>query len=326
MKYDVFGLGNPLIDVIISVDEETMTELTLQKGSMNLVDQKRQQQILTHCEGLPHKESLGGSCGNSIVMIAQLGGNAAFAGNAGNDHFAKVYIDQLEQAGAASYLHCEEGMTGTSVILVTPDGERTMNTHLGKCQDLNKEGLNLHALSQSRFLYIEGYLWDTPSQQEAVMSAVKTAKEKGVKIALSLSDSFCVERNKAAFSMLLKDYVDLVFCNEAEGQHMTGEKDPTAIVEALHKDVPEVALTLGAKGAIILNRGNISLIEPFPTTAVDTTGAGDSFAAGYLFGITQGMSAAHAGRIGSKAASLVVSQLGPRYEGDLKGALKEVLS
>ncbi len=325
MKYDVFGLGNPLIDVIIPVNESALEELALKKASMNLVDQARQKEILAHCRQQTQKEALGGSCGNSMVMIAQLGGKSAFLGNAGQDHFGKVYEKQLQQAGVSSYLHFEEGMTGTSVILVTPDGERTMNTHLGKCQDLNPKNLNLSALGQSSYLYIEGYLWDTPSQQEAVMTAVKTAKQKEVKIALSLSDSFCVERNKVAFQMLLRDYVDLVFCNQAEGRHMTGLSDPAAILTALQKEVDEVALTLGSQGAQISKKGNISLIEPFPTKAVDTTGAGDSFAAGYLFGITQGLSAAHAGRIGSKAASLVVGQMGPRFEGDLKTALNEVL-
>jgi len=325
MKYDIFGLGNPLIDVITAVSEETMVELKLTKGSMNLVDQERQQEILKACEGKESTEALGGSCGNSIVMIGQLGGKTAFTGCAGEDNFALIYEEELTANGVDSYLAAEEGVTGTSVILVTPDGERTMNTHLGRCQDLHSEQLNLEAIADSSYLYIEGYLWDTPSQQEAVMTAVKHAKAKGVKISLSLSDPFCVNRNREAFQLLLDDYVDLVFCNEDEGRQMTGEEDSDAVLQKLGASCNEVALTLGSKGAKIKRGEEVYSIPSFPVTAVDTTGAGDSFAAGYLYGITQGFHPEVAGKIGSKAASIVVSQMGPRYEGNLRKALEEVL-
>ncbi len=325
MKYNVFGLGNPLIDVILQVPEDIMTTLNVPKGSMNLVDARRQADILEGCKDYDATEALGGSCANSMVMIAQLGGKATFCGNAGNDHFGDTYKAQLEAEGVTSYLAQEEGVTGSTVILVTPDAERSMNTHLGKCQDLKGSQIDLDAIADSEYLYIEGYLWDTPSQQEAVMKAVEHAKANKVKIALSLSDAFCVERNKDAFQNLCDNYVDLLFCNETEGNSMTGLTDPMDTLRKLGEKITHVALTLGAKGAVIWDGGEIFHIEPVPTEAVDTTGAGDSFAAGYLYGVTNGYLPEKAGDLGSIAASIVVSQVGPRYNGDFKKLVESYL-
>lgn len=318
MKYNVFGLGNPLIDVILQVPEETITKLDMPKGSMNLVDALRQAQILEACVEHDATEALGGSCANTMVMISQLGGTGAYCGNAGDDHFGNTYAKQLEAEGVTSYLSQEEGVTGSTVILVTPDAERTMNTHLGKCQDLKGSQINLEAIGESEYLYIEGYLWDTPSQQEAVMKAVDYAKANGVKIALSLSDPFCVERNKEAFQNLCDNYVDLLFCNETEAKQMTGLEEPFASLKKLGGKITQVALTIGARGAMIWDDGEIFHIEPTPTEAVDTTGAGDAFAAGYLFGVTNGYLPEKAGALGAVSASIVVGQIGPRFKGDFK--------
>jgi len=318
MKYDVFGVGNPLIDVIIPVGNEVMQALGLSAGAMNLVDQARQTEILQTTRSLPRTEALGGSCGNTMVMLGQLGLKPAFLGNAGNDHFAEVYEEELVKAGVASFLVKEEGMTGSSIILVTPDGERTMNTHLGKCQDLRPDAVKAEAIAHARMIYVEGYLWDTPSQQATVIQAFTAAKKAGVKIAFSLSDSFCVARNREAFTQLLHDYVDLVFCNADEGRDMTGKSDPVAVFDQLAEWCGHAALTLGKEGALVGPQGET-------VKAVDTTGAGDSFAAGYLYGLAKGKSPADAARIGNAAAALVVAQMGPRYQGDLLKALAGVL-
>jgi len=323
MKYDVYGLGNPLVDVIVNIDDEMHRELGLTKGTMNLVDQERQAAILEKTKQKTPLVALGGSCANSMVMIAQLGGKSAFCGNLGNDAFAKEYEAQLTVAGVDSFAKKSEGMTGSTVILVSPDAERTMNTHLGQCQELTKEAVDLEAIGISKYLYVEGYLWDTPKQQEAVLHALDHAKKAGIKISLSLSDTFVVGRHKEAFVSLLKDYVDLVFCNQSEAETMTGETDPQKIIDHLHQWVPHVALTLGKEGSVLSYDGKQYHIDAVAVEALDTTGAGDSFAAGYLFGLTQGYEIAEAGRLASHSASVVVSQIGPRYQGDLKAKLKD---
>lgn len=325
MKYDVYGLGNPLVDVIVHVDDELHRELGLAKGTMNLVDRERQEVILAKTSHRTPIVALGGSCANSMVMIAQLGGRAAFCGNLGNDELAKEYEAQLIKAGVDSYTKKSVGMTGSTVILVSPDAERTMNTHLGQCQELTKEALDLEAIGLSKYLYVEGYLWDTPKQQEAVLHALAHAKTQGVQIALSLSDAFVVQRHKEAFIGLIKDYVDLVFCNQMEAEYMTGETDPQKIVDALHQWTSHVVLTLGKQGSLISVDGQAYHIDAVLVEAVDTTGAGDSFAAGYLFGLTQGYEIAQAGRLAAKSASVVVGQVGPRFNGDFKGQVREYL-
>ena len=322
MKYDVYGLGNPLVDVIVHVDDEMHDELGLAKGTMNLVDLDRQKQILDKTSHKTPLVALGGSCANSMVMIAQLGGRSAFCGNLGSDEFAKEYEHQLTKAGVTSFTNKTPGMTGSTIILVTPDAERTMNTHLGQCQELTKEAVNLEAIKLSKYLYVEGYLWDTPKQQEAVLHALDHAKKHGIQIALSLSDAFVVSRHKEAFVKLLKDYVDLVFCNEAEAGTMTDQTDPDKMIEVLHQWVPHVVLTLGKKGSKIMLDGTLYQVDAVSVEALDTTGAGDSFAAGYLFGLTQGYEIAAAGRLASHSAAAVVGQIGPRYNGDLKEKLK----
>ena len=221
MKFDVIGLGNPLIDVIINVEDGFLNELNLEKGSMNLVDVERQNQILEKSKKLEKKTALGGSCANTMAMIAQLGGKAAYGGKVGNDDFAKDYEDQLIEIGATSFLAHSDGPTGSSIILVSTDAERTMNTHLGMCQSYSKEDLNLEAISNSNYMYVTGYLWDTPTQKAAVVAALEHAKDSGTKIAMSLSDSFCVERHRNDFQNLMDEYVDILFCNETEGAIMS---------------------------------------------------------------------------------------------------------
>ena len=323
MKYDVYGLGNPLVDVIVNIDEAMHQELGLAKGTMNLVDQSQQAKILARTQEKIPLVALGGSCANSMVMIAQLGGHSAFCGNLGNDTLGQEYERQLEQAGVKNFSQKTEGMTGSTVILVTPDAERTMNTHLGQCQELTKEAINLDAISLSKYLYVEGYLWDTPKQQEAVLHALDHAKKNKIKIALSLSDAFVVERHKEAFTQLLTEYVDLVFCNELEAAHMTDQRDPDQMIQTLHQWVPHVVLTLGKKGSKIMVDGHCYTLDAVVVDAIDTTGAGDSFAAGYLFGLTQGYEIAAAGRLASHSAAAVVSHVGPRFQGNLKEKLKD---
>ena len=325
MKNNVFGLGNPLIDILVQTEDQTLTDLEIAKGSMNLVDDARQQEILTAIADQEPVTTLGGSCANSMVMIAQLGGKAAFLGNMGDDDLGKNFETQLVESGVKSCLAKTGGATGSTVILVTPDAERSMNTNLGQCQFLDESNIDLGALAGFEYLYIEGYLWDTDSQKGAVRKAIAEAKEKNVKVALTLSDSFCVGRHKEEFQQLLENDVDLVFCNEAEAEVMTGEADADDQIAQLSRFVDHVVLTLGKKGALIKKGDELAQIDPLIVKAIDTTGAGDSFAAGYLYGITNGYSTTQAGNLASCCAAKIVSQMGPRYNGDFRDLVSDYL-
>ncbi len=325
MKYDVFGLGNPLIDIILHVDDAFMTELRLEKGSMNLVDTDRQKEILKKAATHQITTALGGSAANTMVMTAQLGGKTAYGGKLGKDSLGEDFENQLINTGVTSYLVTQEGMTGSTIILVNPDAERTMNTHLGMCQAFSKDNISKEGIQNSRYLYVEGYLWDTPVQQEAVITALEYAKAAETKIALSLSDSFCVERHKEKFQKLMDDYVDILFCNDQEASLMSNETEPEAQLNKISESVDHIILTLGKNGSKIKCDNNIVSIEAFQTKAIDTTGAGDSFAAGYLYGLTQGFTLEKAGTLASFCAATIVGQNGPRYDGDFQGCVAQYL-
>lgn len=325
MKYDVFGLGNPLIDVILHVEDTFLTDLKLEKGSMNLVDTDRQKEILRKAATHQITTALGGSAANTMVMTAQLGGKTAYGGKLGEDSLGKDFQNQLINNGVTSYLVTQEGMTGSTIILVNPDAERTMNTHLGMCQAFSKDNISKEGIQNSKYLYVEGYLWDTPVQQEAVITALEYAKAVGTKIALSLSDSFCVERHKEKFQKLMDDYVDVLFCNDQEAFLMSCETEPDAQLNKISESVNHVVLTLGKNGSKIKCDSNIINIDAFQTEAIDTTGAGDSFAAGYLYGITQGYSLEKAGILAAYCAATIVGQNGPRYDGDFRMCVEQYL-
>lgn len=324
-KYDVLGLGNPLIDIFFHVEDALMVDLQLDKGSMNLVDVERQKYILSKSVELEKTTALGGSCANTMAMVAQLGGNCAYGGKLGDDELGVDYENQLLDLGVKSLLRKQAGVTGSTIILVTPDAERTMNTHLGMCVNYSEADIDEEAISQSEFIYVEGYLWDTPTQKKTVVAALEHAKKVGTKISISLSDSFCVERHKKDFQHLLKDYVDLVFCNDAEAGIMTECESVPDQIKALSKSVDHIALTTGKKGSKIYQNGEITDIQSFEVEAVDTTGAGDAYAAGYLFGITNNYNNKKAGTLASYCAAKIVGQLGPRYDGDFKSLVTEYL-
>lgn len=322
MKFDIFGIGNPLVDIITKTKDSILYDLGYAKGSMNLVSTDDQAKILDRHKNQERTVAVGGSCANTMVMISQLGGQSAFCGKVGNDKFGKEFTTKMEKYGTKSFVKSGEGYTGTSVILLTEDAERTMNTALGMCQHLSKDDLDLDAIKASKCLYLTGYNWDTPSQKDAVITALEFAKKEGVPISLSLSDSFCVEKHREDFQNLLENYADMVFCNESEAMIMTGSDNNAEQVKILSQHVNQVILTLGSKGALIYADDQVYNIDPFKTEAIDTTGAGDSFAAGYLYGISNGYTPQEAGTLASYCASIIVSKSGPRYEGDLKELVK----
>ena len=326
--FDVFGIGNPLVDLLAHVSDQFLEAQGLTKNRMYLVDFERQQKLLSELEK-SNADVLympGGSCANSMIGIAQLGGATIFSGKIASDEYGVIYKTKLAEAQVVSSLGEGEGSTGSSLILVTDDASRTMNTYLGVSQKFQFCDISHDLLKEVQYLYIEGYLWDTEAQKEAILLTIKKAREYGVKISLSLSDPFCVTRHTAEFNELCQDCVDLVFCNQEEAFGLTGTKISQEALQRLNQHVETVAMTLGSRGALIAYQGQVTYIDPFHLQVIDTTGAGDAFAAGFLYGLTQNKSILESGRIAAAMAALIISQLGPRFQGNLQARLQLLLS
>jgi sugar/nucleoside kinase (ribokinase family) len=315
-KYDVFGMCNALFDIQAEVSDTQLTDLSLSKGAMMLLSDAEQAAIIPKVKNqIVHTEA-GGSGANTMIGIAQLGGKTSFTSRVGRDDHGKMYRDSLTAMGVNPILGEGAGDTGVSLILITPDAQRTMLTYLGQSQSVTESDLDLEALRASKYLYVTGYLWDTDSQKAAVLTAMREANAAGVKVALSLSDPFCIGRHKADFKELLEKHVDVVFANKDEACGLMDETDPMVAARALAKLAGGLAVvTLDAGGSVLVSGDTVETIPVYPVKAVDTTGAGDMYAAGILYGLTQGLPLAETGRIASYCAAQVVAKLGPRLDG-----------
>lgn len=326
MKFDVFGIENPLIDLLSQVPDSFFAQVGVEKDRMYLIETERHHELLAALKDHAVHPEPGGSCANTLLGIAQLGGKTAYCGKAGEDEFGQIYADKLEEAGVKAFIDRDpELLTGSTVILVAPDAARTMNTYLGACQHLKASDVPVEALQASSQLYITGYLWDTETQQEAATLALKTAKDAGIPIAMSLSDPFCVNRHKDAFIEILKNYVGLVFANQEEAFFLTDTTNTHDAMEKMRSWCDSVVITLGAHGALVSEGSQTVYVDPFPVKAIDTTGAGDAFAAGFLWGKSTGKGLAKSGRLGAAFAAKVITHMGPRLEGDVKAQLSELL-
>lgn len=324
-KFDVYGICNPLIDLLVNIPDSFLQENKIDKNVMHLISDKNQQKLLSLLNEEQHSIEFasGGSGANSMIGIAQLGGKTAFSGKIGGDNHGKIYRNKLEENGVSSFLGEGNGNTGSCLVLVTDDGSRTMNTHLGISQDLQVNDINPEIIEVSKFLYLTGYLWDTESQKKSVYAALEVAKKTKTKVAFSLSDPFCVIRHKDDFKNLLQEYSSMVFCNQEEAFSMLETNITQEAIDILGKWTEFVVLTLGDKGALISHLGQSYYIDPISTRVQDTTGAGDAFAAGFLFGITNRYSPLESGRIGSALAGAVIEQMGPRFQGNAKKLIKD---
>ena len=324
-KFDVYGVCNPLVDLLSHVPDSFLKKLGIQKNIMHLVTFEQQQELLFALaeEQISVEIAAGGSGANSMIGISQLGGTSAFSGKIGRDEHGKLYREKLEDLGVFDCLAEGEGATGSSLILVSEDGARTMNTFLGMSQELMNPDIDPDIIQSSKYLYLTGYLWDTESQKKAVLNALDEAKKREIKVALSLSDPFCVTRHKEDFINLLKGYASMVFCNEEEAFTLLDTKITQKAVETLSDWTETVALTIGAYGALISHQGETCYIDPLPVRVEDTTGAGDAFAAGFLYGMTHNMSPLDSGRIGATLAAAVIGQTGPRYLGNVRKLIQE---
>lgn len=325
-NFDVFGVGNALVDIIAFVDPIFLKKHNIEKGVMTLVDEVYQAELLTNLKDVKKELRSGGSAANTMIALANSGGTGCYSGKVSHDTYGEFYKKDMEDSGIVFETKpVTSGHTGTCIVLTTPDADRTMLTSLGISTSLDKSDLDISALERSKYVYVEGYLWDGPSTKAASELAMKHAKDKGIKVAFTYSDPFCVNRSKEDFLHLTKTYVDVVFCNTDEGLALSGAKSPLEAVEFISKLSDLVFMTAGKEGAYVATNGKIQLVPGFPAKPIDTTGAGDSFAAGVLYGLTQGYSPARSARWGNFVASCVVQEVGPRLISRLMGRQDEIL-
>lgn len=315
MKYDIYGIGNALVDVQTRVTEEALCNTGFDKGIMTLVDDQQQQTVLRKVDGFPRNLCAGGSAANTVVGVADFGGRAAFCGKVSQDEMGEFFLKQLQELGVDINVSPRgDGQTGTSAVLITPDAQRTMLTNLGAAVTVAPEDVEEEKLSRSRYLYVEGYLLTGDSSKAAAYKAIELAQKHGVKVAFTASDPFLVNLIRDEIWQLIEGPVDLFFCNEEEAKSLVGKDDIIQCAQEIHRHTDNVALTLGPKGSIIMHEGDVLPIEGVDTDANDTTGAGDMYAGGLIYGITNGMSWKQAGHLASHAAARIVSQLGARLE------------
>jgi sugar/nucleoside kinase (ribokinase family) len=312
--YDVYGIGNAITDLQLRADDAFLTSIGVDKGIMTLVDEARQSDVLQALDGHAVNRCSGGSACNTIVGIADFGGRTAYACKVGTDDLGRHYIDELRQLGIAVEVPPADGQSGTCVVLITPDAQRTMLTHLGISSQLSTADVDETEIAKAKYIYVEGYLFAGDATRTAALKAIDLAKKNGVKVALTVSDPFLIQLCRDTFWELIKGPVDLLFCNHEEAKALTGEVDAINCARAIHKHAANVALTLGKHGSLLMHNDEAIPIEGVSVEAVDTTGAGDMYAAGVLYGITNGLSWKQAGHLGSHAAARIVSQLGARLE------------
>src|SRR5450755_1195195 len=324
-KYDVLGIGNAIFDVLVQTDESFLSSHGMTKGGMALIDEARAASIYSDMG--PAIEMSGGSAANTIVGLANLGARAAYVGKVRDDQIGRLYSHDIRAAGVAfeTTAASDGPATGCSYILVTPDGERTMNTYLGAAQELTPADIDVAQIAASGIIYLEGYLWDPRSAKDAFVKAATIAHGADRQVALTLSDSFCVDRYRDEFlDLMRKGTVDLVFANEAELHSLYQTSDFDTALKALREDIKLGVVTRSEKGCVVASPDGVVAV---PAAAidrlVDTTGAGDLFAAGFLFGLVRNAGYENAGRLGALAAAEVIQHIGARPQVSLKELAKE---
>lgn len=314
-KYNVYGIGNAIVDIITEVEYDFFEKNGVEKGVMTLVDEKRQQELMKAINMQKSKLSGGGSAGNTVTAINQLGGKSFYSCLVAKDELGKFFLDDLKANGVATnrtYESCPEGESGRCLVMTSPDAQRTMNTFLGVSSFLSPEHLDEEAIKHSEYIYLEGYLVASPKGLEAMKAAKKLAERHKISVALTFSDPSMVKYFASQMQEIVGASVDLLFCNDEEAMIYTGTNSVDEAREKLKEVAKRFVITLGANGALIFDGDTFINIEPYKVTAVDTNGAGDMFAGAFMYGITNGHSYAEAGKLASLASSKVVGQYGPR--------------
>lgn len=324
-RYDVLAIGNAIVDVLASTTDDFITEENLTKGGMALIDADRAVSLYDKMGS--GQEISGGAAANTLAGLAMLGAKCQFIGQVAKDQLGEVYAHDLRAVGVdfTQAPRDAEPPTGRCLILVSPDGERTMNTFLGASHFLPAEAIDQDAIANARLVFLEGYMWDPPEPRAAMRRALEIARQSDTQVAFSTCADFCVHTHRKDFRKLIDDgLIDILFANEEEAGILE-DSDPASAIETLGKDVPLLVVTRGPQGAIAIKDGERFETAALPTTVVDTTGAGDLFAAGFLSGHLQGESVTRCLEMGAVAAAEVVSHFGARPEQDLKKLMAEKL-
>lgn len=309
-KFDVFGMGNSLIDIQAFVSDQFLAELGVNKGIMHLIDEARSRSILKRLENIPTEMVPGGSCANTMSTIAFLGGQPLYTGIVTPDPYGKTYEEKLCGYGVSTLTKwVEHGMTGSSIILTTPDAERTMNTHLGVCREFEQSDIDLEMLKAAQVFHLTGYMWDTDNQKDTAVYAMEHAKRLGLKVSFDLADPFLVERNRGEFPQIIKDYVDILFGNAQEVMMLTDIDSPLDAGKSLQQNCDIVAVKIGRDGSFAIT-DTIEKVASFPVAALDTTGAGDSYAGGFLYAFCQSKSLAECAKFANYIAAKIVTVKG----------------
>jgi sugar/nucleoside kinase (ribokinase family) len=314
-KYDVAGIGNAIVDVIAAVDDAFLLTHNIAKGVMTLIDEYRAEQLFG---AFPQtREIAGGSAANTMVGVASLGGTGLFIGKVKDDRLGQSFAASLKDTGThyTTRFAGDGPATACCLIAVTPEGQRSMNTFLGASRELKPADIDERAVAEAAVLYIEGYQWDAPEAKAAITKAMAAAKKAGRKVALTLSDPFCVGRNREEFLELYHTQVDVLFANEDEAKALFEVDEFDEALQAVKQWKGTAALTRSAKGCVVARGNDVHVIDAVPVPrVVDTTGAGDQFAAGFLYGLTRGKHLADCGRLGVIAAGEVITHYGARPE------------
>jgi sugar/nucleoside kinase (ribokinase family) len=321
-QFDVLTIGNAIVDILARCEDDFLSKNAIIKGAMNLIDAERAE--LLYSKMGPAVEASGGSAGNTAAGIASFGGKAAYFGKVAEDQLGGIFQHDIRAQGV-HYQTKPEGNhppTARSMIFVTPDGERSMNTYLGACVELGPEHVEEAVVAEAKVTYFEGYLWDPPRAKEAILECARIAHANSREVSMSLSDPFCVGRYRSEFLELMRSgTVDIVFANRQEALSLYETEDFDLALSKLSQDCRLAAVTMSEKGAIIVREDERFKVPAYAITElVDTTGAGDLFAAGFLFGYTQGRPLEDCGRLGCLAAALVIQQIGPRPIASLQEA------
>ncbi|OGU15308.1 MAG: hypothetical protein A2X61_12470 [Ignavibacteria bacterium GWB2_35_12] len=308
------GIGNSLLDIQYLVTDEIISKLNIKKGEMRLVDSGFQNEIIKNIGIKEEYRASGGSAANTIIAYSRFGGSAAYNSKLGDDEFGKFYSKEFEDLGIIlHYTKSKTELTGTCLILISPDSERTMLTSLGASASFGIEDLSEELIKRSKWLYIEGYKFSQKSSSDAVFKAIEIAKKHNTKISFTFSDVFITENFRKPVEDCVK-LSELIFCNEAEALNFTQTNNIDDAVKILESLTPNFAITKGNKGAVVKWNDEILSIPSYPANPVDSTGAGDIFAAGFFYGLIKHNDAKFAGQLGSYAGAKIVSQLGPRLK------------
>jgi len=316
-EFDVYSLGNALVDIEYHVDPQQLISMGIEKGIMTLIDEQQHNHLVNYLGDSHEKMACGGSAANSLIAIAQMGGLCHFSCRVAEDITGQFFMQDLKKSGIATDSHLKMdggGVSGKCLVFVTPDADRTMNTFLGASAELDHSYVSEQAIEKSEYVYLEGYLVTAENSRKAVLLAKEYAKRHGVKTALTLSDPSMMMYFREGMLEMIGEGVDLLFANEDEAFELSGSKDLDETIQQLKKFCRTFVITRGKEGAVVFDGDNLIHIEPNTVEAIDTLGAGDMFAGAFLYGLTHSMDYAQAGQFASLASSKIVTQFGPRLD------------